>query len=230
MSLLLGVDGAGAGWVAVKMDTTTCQLSACFLETAEISQVECAVIAIDVPIGLPEAGQRRADIQARTFLGRTRRSSVFPPPIRPALAARTREEACAITHAADGRRVGMQSWSIFSKIAAIDRLLRADNHLVARTYEVHPEVSFAAWAGHPMHHRKKLLAGRQERQRLVAERFGPDTLAELYEGVPAAVAPDDLADALAALWTAIRIHAGDALHFPDETLCDTTGLPMKIWY
>lgn len=230
MTVLAGVDGAGAGWVAVFSDLATGQISARYLRTAEIPAVQCAVLAIDVPIGLPDAGQRRADMEARALLGRPRRSSVFPPPIRPALSAGSREEACAITQAADGRRVGVQTWAIVPKIAAIDRLLREDADLLARTYEVHPEVSFATWGTGPMFHRKKSSAGRQERQGLIARSFGPQTFNQLYVGLPRHVAPDDLADAMAALWTAIRIHAGVASHLPDEDVLDAAGLPMKIWY
>ena len=41
-------------------------------------------------------------------------------------------------------------------------------------------------------------------------------------------AADDLNDALAALWSARRIAAGDAKPFPEETQWDSKGLQMRI--
>ena len=40
-------------------------------------------LAIDIPIGIPEAGARPADREARALLG-PRRNSVFPAPVRAA--------------------------------------------------------------------------------------------------------------------------------------------------
>jgi predicted RNase H-like nuclease len=41
--------------------------------------------------------------------------------------------------------------------------------------------------------------------------------------------PDDLNDALAALWTAERIAAGIARRIPDENVLDRLQLEMAIW-
>ena len=55
-----------------------------------------SVVAVDMPIGLleePSSGGRECDKEARRLLGTPRRSSVFTPPTKPALASATYEEA-----------------------------------------------------------------------------------------------------------------------------------------
>lgn len=230
MPEILGIDGAGSGWVGVALDTESGALSAHFLQTEEIATFDCSLIAIDIPIGLSDRGQRAADVEARRLLGRPRGSSVFPTPIRSALNASTWEEACGITLAVDGRRVAMQTFAIMNKIAAVDELLQRDPQLSLRTFEVHPEVSFAHWAGSPMVHGKKRHAGRQERQELIAANFGQATFQDLHRELKSKVEADDLADAFAALWTAIRIHEKTAAALPDRPVFDSTGLSMRIWY
>ena len=59
------------------------------------SYERAAVVGVDVPIGLSDGKPRQCDIEARAVLRAPRASSVFPPPIRSALSAKTREEACA---------------------------------------------------------------------------------------------------------------------------------------
>jgi predicted RNase H-like nuclease len=43
-------------------------------------------------------------------------------------------------------------------------------------------------------------------------------------------AADDVVDALAALWSAERIHAGRAGSLTSPPAVDSAGLPMAIWY
>jgi predicted RNase H-like nuclease len=77
------------------------------------------VVAVDVPIGLPERGSRDCDVEARRLLG-VRSSSVFPAPIRAMLAAGSQAEASRIGHGAEGKRVSIQLWTaerIFAGIA-----------------------------------------------------------------------------------------------------------------
>lgn len=51
-----------------------------------------SIVAVDIPISLPERGWRRADVEARRFLGK-RSSSVFATPPRAAVEASSSEEA-----------------------------------------------------------------------------------------------------------------------------------------
>lgn len=233
MAVIAGADGCGAGWVIVTVDTERDVLEADYIPTRGLADPRFDTLAIDIPIGLTEAGRRRADELARDRLGSPRASSVFPSPIRPALASRTREEASQINFAADGRRVGVQSFAILPKVRDLDVLIRQHTALADRIFEIHPEVSFAAWAGHPMKHSKKRSAGKLERQQFIAARFGSETFLDLRHSLRSRdfrVPADDLADAFAALWSGLRLHSGAAGRLPEEEVRDSVGLPMHIWY
>ena len=229
MATIVGADGYKKDWLAVSLDTSTGEVTAAVMPTADLPALSYDVLAIDIPIGLPETSSREAESLARDFVG-PRRSSVFPTPIRPALRCSTRPEACSITHAINGKKVGVQAFALFPKIEQIVDLLEAHPQLATRTYEVHPEVSFRAWAEKPMAHYKKSVAGKQERQALIAREFGTEVFARLQRESSIRLPDDDLADAFAALWSAKRIFAGSVAKFPDRIVPDAMGFPMNIWY
>ena len=187
------------------------------------------LVAIDVPIGLPERGPRACDREARGLLG-ARRSSVFPAPVRAAIGATTHEEASARSEAASGRRVSAQTFHILRKIREVDGLLCRDAAARAAFVEVHPELSFRAWnRGRPMAQPKKDAAGRRARLRLAEAWLGRGVLADARGHVRKKdLADDDVLDAIAALWTAVRIARGDAVTVPEDPPRDARGLPMRI--
>jgi predicted RNase H-like nuclease len=231
--LAAGADGCRKGWICVLRDPGGAIASRLF-ETARAlldQDPRPALLAIDVPIGLPDAGPRLCDLQARRRLG-PRASSVFPAPIRPLLAAASWQEACAIRERIEGRRISQQAWGIVRKVDDVDRALRSAPKPSDWVREVHPEVCFWAWrGGEPMPAAKKRAAGRAARRALVAQYFGDDA----FENVRARhrrtdVADDDVLDALAALWTAERVVRGEASTLPERPPLDAHGLPMEIVY
>lgn len=235
MVWIAGADGCKKGWFRVSRETETGELRFDLVERA-LDLVEASprpeILAIDIPIGLPEAGSRDCDLQARKRLGWPRQTSVFPAPIRPALCAETHEEASRITEGQDGRRVSVQAWALFPKIREVDDLLQSD--LVARRLirEVHPEICFWSWSGmRPMTAGKKTQAGRSERSTLAEEWLGPDVLVSARGSrLKKDVADDDILDAIAALWSATRIVRGQAGTLPEEPPVDSSGRPMEIVY
>ena len=134
MSLVLGIDGARAGWVAVALEGG--RFAGCHLAPtlAELTawRPEAGALAIDVPIGLPDYGPREADAAARALLG-PRRSSVFDVPPRPVLTAGDYAEANALSRALTGRGLSRQSYALRAKILEAEALA-AD----PRVHEVHP--------------------------------------------------------------------------------------------
>jgi predicted RNase H-like nuclease len=118
------------------------------------------VIAIDIPIGLPERGHRQADKAAKSVLGQ-RQNSVFMTPVRAALEAATHGAATAIARGITGSGISQQAFALRSKILEVeDWLPRAP----CPVYEVHPEVSFATMIGHPARATKKSWHGMVERR------------------------------------------------------------------
>jgi len=232
---IAGVDGCKGGWIAIHK----------VLRTGEIVSEVCSsgrqlfekafdheVLAIDIPIGLPDSGLRQCDILARKMLGRFRASSVFPAPIRPALGAHDRKEADAITRAVSGKGVGSQAFGLYPRIRDIDEILRGNEQLRHVTYEVHPELCFTAWNdGQPIVESKKSHQGMRARWNLVMMYFGEATVGQVRKAHPLSqVADDDLYDAFAALWTAERIHSNLAVVVPDPPEIDPLDLPMGIWF
>lgn len=126
MSWVAGADGCRIGWFRVCRETETGAIRFDVIGNVEgliTSDPQPGVIALFMPIGLTAAGARQCDLDAREALG-PRRNSVFPAPVRAALAVRNREEASTITQRIDGRRISTQAWAICPKIKEVDRVLQ----------------------------------------------------------------------------------------------------------
>lgn len=189
--------------------------------TAELH--DAAVIGIDIPIGLPTARTRRADVEARAFVG-PRSSTVFNAPHRDVLQAPSYAAARKLSLTTYGIGVSSQAYrGLRSKILEVDALVRTDSRL----FEIHPEVSFRFMAGQPLPHSKKSWNGLMLRRRLLRS-VGIEVGDEL--GRAGGVAPDDVLDAAAVAWSALRIATGAAGSFPDPPDQDEFGRPMAIWY
>jgi len=150
--------------------------------------------------------------------------------VRAAVVARNRESASEITRLADGRRVGVQAWGIYSKIRRVDEALTSSAFARAAIREVHPEVCFWAWNGRkPMKWAKKKAEGLTERVALAESWLGEGILQRARRDyLKKDLADDDIIDAIAGLWTAHRIDDGTAETLPDSPPRDETGLPMEI--
>lgn len=233
MELVAGVDGCRGGWLAIVAPLgggldRAFPLLLPSIDALMTSLSRLRHVAVDVPIGLPDepdpAG-RECDRLARARLGR-RSSSVFAPPARSQLGARSYERV---------RRQGMsrQSFHILHRVREVDAWMTPPRQ--EWVHEAHPEVCYAALAGQPMEHAKRTAEGREERLqalervrqrkfRSVRERFRQWT--ELFRR--SAVARDDLLDALVLVDLAWRMESGRFETLPDEPPRDSTGLRMEI--
>ena len=177
MAIHCGIDGCANGWLAICRDDSTAQVWWQVLpEFAALLGWMPALnlVAIDIPIGLPDAGPRRCDQESRRLLG-SRRSSVFPAPIRPVVESRTYTEANEAGRRAQGKGLSKQAWAIVPKIREVDAALRGDARLGDKVKEVHPELCFTVMnAGQPMAYPKRTQPGQAERTRLLRQQFGPD--------------------------------------------------------
>lgn len=230
-SIVCGVDGCPGGWVVVWHDLGSGRMWwEVVSELAVIANASPspAIIGIDVPIGLVEAGPRECDTLVRQALGAKRGASVFPAPIRPVLAARDHAEASAKRRAVEGKGMSVQSWGIAPKIREVDEALRDDRELRGRIREVHPELCFHYMNGErPLAGSKKKSAGKTERVALLRAQFG-DTVLEALASKPRGCASDDLMDAFAAAWTARRVARGEARTIPANPPTDRYDLPMRM--
>ena len=225
---VLGVDACPGGWVGVVLDPdlrasvfvapTITELVALVGETRDV-----AVVAVDIPIGLPDSSGRLADAEARRILvGKS--SSVFSTPTRAAMEADTYAEGRAANLAAtDGRTsVSAQAYALREKVLQVDAWVRSRPGVAV--IEVHPEVSFTRMAGSPV------LARKKDPEGVVARRS-----ALVNHGI---VAPhwfrgagfgeDDLLDACAAAWSAVRHSLGESESFPATPEVFSDGIPAAI--
>jgi len=229
---LRGVDGCPAGWIAASLDLETGRVTGEVFPPDAVTLLQnssAAVTAIDIPIGLPSGTRRKVDGEARSLLG-PRASSVFPAPDRSTLTANRYQQACAASLAACGKSLSQQTYAILPKIRAVDALLQQDLGLRERVFEVHPELCFFFWAGQkPMRYPKRSGFGFVERFELARSAFGR-AAEEIREAIPKSEAgDDDILDALAALWTAQRIHSGGVVRLPLVEELDECGLPMQMF-
>jgi predicted RNase H-like nuclease len=177
------------------------------------------IVAVDVPIGLLEAyeiGGRECDRKARHDL-KQRGSSVFVPPVRSILNARSFEEACELSRASSkhNKALSKQTWGIVPKIKEADDLLTLKPDLRSILREVHPEVCFCELAGRPMKFAKSNSEGRAERRNALARGFDVDAIIDLGRRERLSVV--DTLDALVACWSAMRLAKGEGRSIvPDE--------------
>ena len=210
-----GVDGCKAGWVvATRAGVRVVE------RIADVFAVGHTVVGIDMPVGLPSSEPRAADLAARRFLS-PRGSTVFPTPPRVCLAARDYGEACAMSVAATGKKLTLQTWNILAKMREVDEAVDPGDE--QRVIEVHPECSFAVMNADQPLPSKKSREGLGQRAALLEAEFGhlPDRLA--------GAGRDDILDAYAALWTAERFARGQHREMPTgDRQRDSRGLLMRI--
>ena len=224
---MLGVDACKTGWIGIALSQGTLSAHAAagigdLVEDAS-SGGPLAVIAIDIPIGLPGTGRRQADLLVRKAVG-PRWASVFVTPGRPALEASDYASAAALSLRLAGEGISRQAFGLQAKILQVDRWVRQTPH---RVVEVHPEASFAQLAGAPLQSPKSTWAGIARRRQLLAGAgiVLPEDLG--LAGEKAAV--DDVLDAAAAAGTALRVVCDQARPPPEPPDLFSDGLASAIW-
>ncbi len=179
--------------------------------------------AIDIPIGLPPYGPRAADVETRRLLG-PRRNSVFPAPARSVLGARTYEEACARSRAAGGKAISRQLFNILPKILETDTVQSPSRQ--DRLVEMCPELSLTFISGAPMARPKSTAEGRVERMEALGSVFGASVVARHAAHAPVGARADDVLDAFAGAWTALRVASRAHRRLGGER--DERGLRMEV--
>jgi predicted RNase H-like nuclease len=182
------------------------------------------LIAIDIPIGLPDFGARRADLQARAALG-VRRASLFVTPVR--IAVQEADYHCAnrLHRERTGGGMSKQAHGLRTSILDVDGWLAGTPQVDA--IEVHPELCFTLMTGAPMAHAKRTWSGMRARLAALSAQ-GVELPADLGPAGSAGV--DDILDAAAAAWSAGRYLRGVAVAFPPTDRATTgQGGELRIW-
>ena len=235
-SKYVGVDGCKGGWFSVGLEQNGnfCE-SIVFEKFGQLLEhyKDAELILVDMPIGLPEEGERRdCDSEARRKI-RPRSSSVFPAPTR--VMARNIKDGHKFS-AVSG--ISKQTFSIGCKTAEVDEIMsKCTPNRKAQVREVHPELCF--WAlnnGCPMEFKKKCKEGQSERLR-VLEKVEAH-IKKIFEEACSKfkkkdVGRDDILDALVAAVTAYKGHTQGPLQTLPEGKTppkDSKKLPMEMVY
>ncbi len=203
--IAVGIDGAKGGWVAVALGDEGVLGARLVRGLAAVLAAwpDADAYAVDMPIGLPDRGRRRADEAARAYVG-PRAASVFLAPPRAALLL-PYEDAVRRCAELGAPGVSRQAYALGAKILEVEPLAGREPRVV----EVHPECSFRALAGEALEHPKTTWAGFRMRVRLLEA-----------AGVVVPELPDlpilDTVDAGAAAWSALRIARGEAGTLPAD--------------
>jgi predicted RNase H-like nuclease len=240
-----GVDGCHGGWLVVLAElragsvrAARCHLLPDFAAVLALTQ-DAGRVAVDMPIGLLEAGRaggRDCDRAARRLLGRGA-SSVFSPPVRGALGAAdycealARNRARAGTRGGDGPGLSRQAFHLLPKLRQVDACMTP--MVQERVVEGHPELAFAELAGGNLDSKRR-AEGRGARRALLIPHYGhhlPDAEVLRARWGRKALAADDILDASVLALTAHRIRVGEGHRLPkEEPPRDAKGLRMEIWY
>jgi predicted RNase H-like nuclease len=204
---VLGIDWAKRGWVGVVLrDASPVEVLASRDIATLVTRVQdAAVVAVDMPIGLP-VKSREADSLARAFVGR-RRHSVFMTPPREVLEAGSYSDANTTAEQLIGKRISQQAWALRKNIKVVEALAALDERVI----EVHPEVSFREMAGYELKYAKTTWNGQHARRSLLTSE-DIDLRDDLAEAGVMPVA--DILDAAAAAWSARRYARGTSRSFP----------------
>lgn len=224
MTIAAGIDGYRRGWVAIVLRDGVYEAAWAMPDLPRlVARLAMAqTIGIDIPVGLPERGPRRADVEARRFVG-PRRSSVFPTLPRAVWQAPDLAAARRLNLEINGRSVSAQTFALRERVLEADAVARVD----PRLREVHPEVSFRALAGQPVALPKSSWSGISFRRGLLLG-AGIELPDDLGDAGSAAI--DDVLDAAVVAWSAHRIATGEAASFPAEPVVGPDGVRAAIWY
>jgi predicted RNase H-like nuclease len=221
---VLGLDGARLGWVVVELvDGRSGQVRVTkTVQEALAAFPDAAAVGIDIPIGLPLEGRRKADVEAQQFVG-LRRSSVFLTPPRTVLEAPTYPEANSRARQLTGLGLSRQAYGLRDKILEVDQFALTNSRII----EIHPEVSFRHLAGPALSASKHTWAGFWARLGLLRG-VGIDVPVEL--GGAGIAGLDDVLDAAVAAYSAARYAQGQARSLPEPPEVGEAGRSVAIWY
>lgn len=230
-----GIDGCKLGWILISF--TEKEEKYQILETKEAlkeAMTSYDRIFIDMPIGLEDVDYtRECDALLRKKLGSEYSSSVFSPPIRPALYAPSYVEANMISFEYNEKKLSLQAWNITPKIRMVDELLRENSEFKEKVFESHPEYLYQKLNGGMIYQKKNLKKGIRHRLELIEEHepIADDFFRDIKEEWRRSeVGEDDIVDAMVLALYAKRSETDGIRSIPEEIEFDSEGLPKAVHY
>lgn len=235
--MIAGVDGCKAGWLLAVADGWPCRkaplLYVCrsFQGVLELT-ARCAIVVVDIPIGLPSGSEIRAcDQEAIDRLGKDGQNRVFLTPPRETLAAQDVNAFQAAHRKARGVGAGYPVWGIVPKLIGVDRLMTPAKQ--RRVREFHPELTWARLANQTAASKHGPEGIAQRMALLEGSVPGLDSIVIWKKSLGRAAKLDDVLDALVGLAVAEDIRKGANSHHrlpAGKPPRDARGLRMEIWF
>ncbi len=229
-----GIDGCKAGWILITFDENPLYKVLRNDDDLKAAFDEYDRVFVDMPIGLEDENYtRECDRLLRKELGAEYASSVFSPPIRPALHAPSYVEANMQSYDYTEKKLTVQAWNITPKIKTIDNFLIQNPDLKEVVFESHPELIFKNLNRGMIYQKKNTKKGLRHRLDLVSnyEEIAADFFRDIKEEFRRnEVDEDDIVDAMAlALAAKMSLEKGIKT-IPENPPVDSEGLPMAIHY
>jgi predicted RNase H-like nuclease len=215
----LGLDGFRGGWVAAWINERGNHWFGYSSSLARLLSYPHDMAMIDIPIGLPERGYRKCDVQAREWLG----PSVFLGARRGLLNFGSQAEANQHYRVDKEPGVSSQLWCIRCKIKEVDDVMTPERQKVLR--ETHPELVLWHLNSKVLLDSKKTDVGRSQRLAILNRRGFTKAAHWLNLRYGTGIGRDDLIDACIC-----AIAARDARDSIGGPCQDCRGLRMEMWY
>lgn len=229
-----GIDGCKAGWLLITFDKEPAYKVLRTDDDLGKALGEYDRVFIDMPIGLEDDRYtRECDSLLRKKLGAEYASSVFSPPIRPALHAPSYVEANMQSYEFTEKKLTVQAWNITPKIRTLDQFLIRNPAWREKVLESHPEILFMTLNGGMIYQKKNTKKGIRHRLDLVSSRkpVAADFFREIKEEYRRnEVEEDDIVDAMALALGALQSVEKGIKTLPENPEKDSEGLPKAIHY
>ncbi len=221
---VVGLDGCKDGWIAAVVQAGRLTAIEYHDSAAKVvhAHPQATVFAVDIPIGLSPSGKRKADQEARERLPGCA-SRVFNAPAACVLDAADYKDASERSKRIAGCGLTQQSFALLPKIREVANAIASNPE--ARVRETHPEICFTKMNQDKPLPSKKTWNGIMLRKALLAE---AGLVIPQRVDVAGRHNADDVVDAVACAWAALRIDCRQAQSIPSkpETINDT---PVAIW-
>lgn len=229
-----GIDGCKAGWILITFDENP-EYKILRTEDELKQELTAADLTfIDMPIGLEDENYtRKCDELLRKKLGADYASSVFSPPIRPALDAPSYVEASMQSYEYTEKKLTIQAWNITPKIKILDEFLTASPELKDKVFESHPELLFMNLNRGKIFQKKNTKKGLRHRLDLIKEH--EPIAAEFFRDIKEEfrrneVEEDDIVDSMVLALAANQSVEKGIKTIPENPPADSSGLKMAIHY
>lgn len=221
--MFVGIDGTKNRWIYCFVNNNR-DVSFELFDKFTIPNFSVSQLLIDMPVGLPEKGERLCNVLSKKMLSK-RASCIFSVPVREAVYCDSYTEALEINREFQGKGFSKQFWNIRRKVIEIDSFLRENPSFYDIVLESHPEICFMMFYGQPLP--SKYTAEGIDIRLILLDRYVPKISDEIFRVHKKLKIPvHDLVDA-----SVLAVSQFFELRMiPEIPQFDEYGIPMRIAY